>query len=308
MDLRQLSYFVKVSELGSFTKAAQIIGTGQPALSRQIRALEIEFGQSLLIRNGRGALPTEAGQRLLKHARDILYQVESMREDLSSGANTLGGRVIVGLPPSLARILAVPLSKAFSRSFPKGKLAIVESLSSNLISGIREGRLDIAIIYESKLSPDIELETLFEERLSVMCPTGARLAQQISVEDLSALNLIIPSRPNAIRLQVEAALNQYGLKPHVVLEIDGVSAILDLVESGAGFAILPPYAIKADARTREIRTIQIKSPGIKISVSIATSAKRMLTETQRATGAIMKEVIGECLYCWETPKRQSLKK
>ena len=80
MDLKQLEYFIRVAELGSFTRAgARALDIAQPALSRQVRLLEVELRQNLLLRNGRGATPTEAGQLLLDHARGILHQVERAR-------------------------------------------------------------------------------------------------------------------------------------------------------------------------------------------------------------------------------------
>ena len=82
MDLKQIEYFVRVAELGSFTRAAQVLGVAQPALSRQVRLLEVELRQNLLTRNGRGATPTEAGQVLLEHGRGILHQVERAKEDM----------------------------------------------------------------------------------------------------------------------------------------------------------------------------------------------------------------------------------
>ncbi|MEN9624294.1 MAG: HTH-type transcriptional regulator CynR, partial [Pseudomonadota bacterium] len=89
MDLKQLEYFVRVAELGSFTRAAQALNIAQPALSRQVRLLEVELRQNLLVRNGRGASPTQAGQLLLEHSRGILHQVERAREEM--------GRVRTGL-------------------------------------------------------------------------------------------------------------------------------------------------------------------------------------------------------------------
>ena len=107
MDLRQLEYFVRVAELGGFTRAAIALGVAQPALSRQVRLLEVELRQTLLARNGRGAVPTEAGQVLLEHARGILHQVDRAREELARLRGGLAGRVTLGLPPSVARALAV---------------------------------------------------------------------------------------------------------------------------------------------------------------------------------------------------------
>ncbi|MDO8284058.1 MAG: LysR family transcriptional regulator, partial [Rhodoferax sp.] len=102
MDLKQLEYFVRVAELGSFTRAAIALDIAQPALSRQVRLLEVELRQTLLTRNGRGALPTEAGKLLLAHGRGILHQVERAKEELGRVRGSLAGRVAVGLPTSLA--------------------------------------------------------------------------------------------------------------------------------------------------------------------------------------------------------------
>lgn len=82
MDLKQIEYFVRVAELGSFTRASVMLDIAQPALSRQVRLLEVELRQNLLVRNGRGATPTEAGRLLLEHGRGILHQVERAREEL----------------------------------------------------------------------------------------------------------------------------------------------------------------------------------------------------------------------------------
>ena len=82
MDLKQIAYFVRVAELGSFTRASLTLAIAQPALSRQIRLLEVELRQNLLVRNGRGVTLTEAGRLMLEHGRGILHQVERAREDL----------------------------------------------------------------------------------------------------------------------------------------------------------------------------------------------------------------------------------
>ena len=113
MNLKQLEYFVRVAELGSFTRASQALDIAQPALSRQVRQLEVELRQSLLTRNGRGAVPTEAGELLLAHGRGILHQVRRAREEMSQVRGELAGRVAVGLPPSIAKVLTVPLTRAF---------------------------------------------------------------------------------------------------------------------------------------------------------------------------------------------------
>src|SRR5829696_5101685 len=165
MDLKQLEYFVRVAELGSFTRAAIALDVAQPALSRQVRLLEVELRQNLLTRNGRGASPTEAGQLLLQHGRGILHQVERAREELGRVRGALAGRVAVGLPPSVAKVLAVPLIRAFRQRMPDASVSISEGLSAGMHESLTNGRLDIALLYNTSPSPDLELTPLLEENL-----------------------------------------------------------------------------------------------------------------------------------------------
>src|SRR2546422_8210 len=99
MDLRQLDYFVHVAELGSFSKAASLLSIAQSALSTRVRKLEVELKQPLLHRNGRGVTPTDAGKRLLVHARGILMQVDRTRAELAEFRSTPSGHIVIGLPP-----------------------------------------------------------------------------------------------------------------------------------------------------------------------------------------------------------------
>lgn len=165
MDLKQLEYFVKVAEMGSFTKAAIALHVAQPALSRQVRLLEVELRQNLLKRNGRGASPTEAGQLLLAHGRGILHQVERAREELARARDGLTGRVVLGMPPSVARVLTVPLTRAFKEKMPDAQLSITEGLSAAMQESLMSGRLDIALLYNATATTGIEIRHLLDEEL-----------------------------------------------------------------------------------------------------------------------------------------------
>ncbi|HEY8049641.1 MAG TPA: LysR substrate-binding domain-containing protein, partial [Ramlibacter sp.] len=234
MDLKQLEYFVRVAELGSFTRAAVELDVAQPALSRQVRLLEVELRQTLLVRNGRGAVPTEAGQVLLEHGRGILHQVQRARDDLGRLRGGLSGRVALGLPSSVARVLAVPLTRAFREAMPDAKLSISEALSSGLQEGLASGRLDIAVLYNAQPSRELDVIPLVEEDLLLVRARPPGLHEDpppgpVELAEVAKLPLVIPSRPNAIRMHVESALARIGARPNVALEIDGVTAILDLV-------------------------------------------------------------------------------
>ena len=287
MDLKQLEYFVRVAELGSFTRAAQALDVAQPALSRQVRLLEVELRRNLLLRNGRGANPTEAGKLLLEHARGILHQVERAREELGRVGGALAGRVAIGLPPSLSRLLAVPLTRAVRQQLPQASVSICEGLSINMQEWLATGRLDIAVLYNAQPAPEIEITPLLEEELVLVQPRPPGLPQDpppepIRLKDIASLPLVIPSRPNAIRMHVEAAMANIGLRPLVALEIDGVPAMLDLVADGAGAALLSRHAVASSIRPSAYQTRAVIDPPLRTRLSLAVSSQRPSTLTQKA--------------------------
>jgi LysR family nitrogen assimilation transcriptional regulator len=296
MDLKQLEYFVRVAELGSFTRAATALNIAQPALSRQVRLLEVELRQTLLTRNGRGAVPTEAGKLLLAHGRGILHQVDRAREELGRVRGSLAGRVAVGLPSSLARVLTVPLTRAFRRQMPDATISISEGLSVAMQESLVNGRLDIAVLYNAQPTTEVEIAPLLEEDLLLVQLRSTGLVEDpqpgpISLKAVSLLPLVIPSRPNAIRMHVEAEMANSGCRPNIALEIDGVSAILDLVADGAGCAVLSRNAVASSVRPSAFMLRPIQEPGLRIKVSLATSSQRPATLTQQATLALLRDTV-----------------
>ena len=300
MDLKQLEYFVRVAEMGSFTRAALALDIAQPALSRQVRLLEVELHQSLLTRNGRGAIPTEAGQLLLAHGRGILHQVERAREELGRVRGSLAGRVAVGLPTSLARVLTVPLTRAFRQQMPDATISISEGLSVAMQESLMNGRLDIAVLYNAQPGFETEITPLLEENLLLVQARPPGLPEDpapgpVSLQEVAGLPLVIPSRPNAIRMHVESEMANIGCRLKIALEIDGVSAILDLVADGAGSAVLSRNAVDSSVRPSAYTVRPIANPALRTKVSLATSSQRPTTLTQQATLALIKETVARII-------------
>ena len=281
MDLKQIEYFVRVAELGSFTRAASALSIAQPALSRQVRLLEVELRQNLLVRNGRGAVPTEAGKLLLEHGRGILHQVQRLHEELGRVRGSLAGRVAIGLPPSIAKVLTVSLTREFRAKLPQAALSISEGLSFAMQESLINGRLDIALLYGAAATPGLQITPLFEEDLYLVQRQASRKnAQMASLKEVAALPLIIPTRPNAIRMLVEAEFAKADLHSNIILEIDGVQAILDLVLDGAGCAVLSKNAVDTSGHPDLFSVRPIA--GLRSKLSVAVSSLRPATLTQQA--------------------------
>ncbi|MDI9330861.1 MAG: LysR substrate-binding domain-containing protein [Alphaproteobacteria bacterium] len=301
MDLKQLESFVRVAELGSFTRAAIALGVQQPLLSRHVRQLEVELRQNLLDRNGRGVTLTEAGRVLLEHARGILHQVEVAREDLGAVRGALGGRVSIGLPPSLSRLITVPLCQAFKQKLPGAQLTLTEGFSLQMYEALRSGRLDMAVLYNPTISPELETSSLHEESLMLIGSPAAmrqhalKAKTELTLQQVSALPLILPSQPNAFRLLIESEMLNAQLRPRVVLEVDGLNAILELVREGLGFAVLPPYTLSSHVPSNDFSLHRITRPKLMSQLRLVWSARRQLTPTHQAAIAITQERVSDAL-------------
>ena len=298
MDLKQIETFVQVAELGSFTRAASVLRVAQPALSRQVRALEVDLRQTLFDRNGRGVTLTEAGKRLLAHGRGILQQVQRARQDLDEQRGAASGLLSIGLPPSIGRTLTAPLVEAFRAQFPKATLTMVEGLSTYTLEWLVSGRIDCAVVYNATPSAAIDLMPVLDEQLFLVSARQARtpslarssarrepaagnvrpVGKGITLADLAALELVIPSRPHTIRMKLETTLAEAGLKPRVALEIESVPAMLDLLQRHPLHAVLSLNAIRGGDREAAFvaRPILLGAgrPPLATSLWIATSAQR----------------------------------
>ena len=298
MELKQLEYFVQVAELGSFTRASVALNIAQPALSRQIRLLEVELHHNLLTRNGRGAVPTEAGKLLLEHGRGILHQVALAREELAGARGALAGRVSVGLPPSLSKLITVPLTHAFRKALPNAQLTLTEGFSLLMSEGLRVGNLDMALLYNPEKSPELEMALLHTEALVLISPrtsspatTKTRKSTRIQLAQVAALALILPSRPNAFRLLIEREMRTIGSTPKIMMEVDGLNAILNLVQEGLGHAVLPAYTLSSFDDVQPFVVRQIHSPQIQSQLALVWSARRPSTQTQKVALEVLQKVI-----------------
>jgi LysR family nitrogen assimilation transcriptional regulator len=282
MELKQIEYFVRVAELGSFTKASIALDVAQSALSRQVRLLEIELGKNFLIRNGRGVTLTDAGRVLLEHGRGLMYQIDHLHEKLAREQAGLVGKVALGLPSTLSKLLIVPLLRCFREELPDAVISIGEGLSLHMQEAVINGRLDVAVMYDVNQSPDIELIPIFEQSLYLVQRRVDDVEEgTIELKELANIPLVIPRRPNIIRMHVESALSNIGLHPNIAIEVDVVSAIMDLVLEGEGSAILPYCTIYALGGLENFTIRLIENPPITTNLFIAISAHRPLTKVQK---------------------------
>jgi LysR family nitrogen assimilation transcriptional regulator len=191
--------------------------------------------------------------------------------------------------------MAVPLTRAFRQQLPQASLSISEGLSVNMQEWLQTGRIDIAVLYNAQPVPEIEVQPLLEEELWLIQSRPPGLHEDpppppIPLRELAEVPLIIPSRPNAIRMLVESELANIGCRPVVALEIDGVPAILELVADGAGAAVLSRNAVASSSRPSAYRLRAI-TPTLHTRLSLAVSSQRPATLTQQQTLGLIRDTL-----------------
>ena len=159
LENKHLRSFLRVLDLGSFSKAAKSLHIAQPALSQHVQKLEDLLGVRLLDRSSRGVSATPDGRDFSARAREILALVDSAERRYRRGSDEVYGEIRLGLPGSVCPVLAPPLMLAAAARYPGIQLEIFELMSGDLASQLREGRADIAVLFNVDETEDFTSET-----------------------------------------------------------------------------------------------------------------------------------------------------
>lgn len=278
MNLRQIECFVRIAELGSFTRASVLIGVPQPSLSRHIRLLEEVLKTPLFRRHGRGVALTPAGRSFLDCATTVLQTLQGGMRAVEEMRANPEGHLVIGLPSRLAGFAAAPLVRAFRSQFPRASITVAEGLSTTLQEWLLLGRINIAVLVDPLPSADLELEFLHKEELVLVGPSRAGSGKgakgtSVAVKQLARFPLILPRIPNATRSAVERAAAKAGFRLNVTVEVDTVQNILELVAGRLGYAILPRSAVRKIGAKR-VHVAVIHSPGLSQSLFLAVSSRQ----------------------------------
>ena len=260
MDLRQLRYFAAIVEEGSFSAAAGRLNVAQSALSLHVKRLEQRFGLDLLVRQHSGVRPTEAGVRLLDHARLILAQVRAAERDLQAAVEQPAGAVTIGIPAGVGRVLNGPLLEAARSELPNVSLEIVEVLPTIVGEWLADGLIRLGLRYELERSSAVG-DILAEEQLYLV--SGKRLPRWdngLSLADLAGIPLIMPTcTPNPAHCIATYAAGR-GIALDIAARVDSLATILELVMAQPGQAVLTAGAFLNEWRQGKLFAYPLVPP------------------------------------------------
>jgi LysR family transcriptional regulator, nitrogen assimilation regulatory protein len=292
MRYRQLRYFCKIVECGSFSRAAATIHVAQPALSQQIAELEAQMGVELLHRSARGVRATRAGEVLYREALGILRQMEQIPSLVRSDSGGVEGSVSLGIVSILGPRVATAVVAACREALPKVILKLVALDSASLRDRVEAQTLDMAIVFESDLLlPALARQPLFRQRLYFV---GHALqgvpSSSFSLAQVAELPLVLPSRPNVVRVLLDDALKSAGLSPIIVAELDDAPSLLAAVRAGLGGVILPTGNL-TDIGGGDLSAPALIEPPLYLTASIVSDSDTPLSRAGEALRTLLIELV-----------------
>lgn len=289
MNLRQLTYFLQIAELQSISRAASVLHVAQPSLSRQIQLLEHELGVLLFLRSDKGVTLTEAGHALQERANAVLLQVRQIRDDIGVQSRTPRGELSFGLPPSMYRLLTVPLVCEFRQRYPEVQLLVTEGVSATMHEAVLTAKLDTAVVSDVEPLSLLRSQLLLREQLFLVgaSDAGLDMATELPVRELAERPLLLTSRPNAMRVIVERALAEHGHQVKPVVQTNSARLLCELAAQGQGFSVLPYCAISTAFAAGRVSAAPLAD--LSVTWTLVSSRER----SQTLVGRKLRELIIE---------------
>lgn len=290
MDIRQLRYFVAISDEGSFSRAAERLNIAQPALSLHVRKMEDALGTRLLLRHSNGVTPTEAGLHLIERARRLLSEFDQMRDEMHQIGKEPGGTVRIGLPGTISDILSVPLIAHLHERHPGIKLIVAEAMSGFVGEWLEEGRIDLGVLYGATNRKHIRLTPLLREELVILLPPHATPPTPVTLTALADMPVILPSASHGLRRMVERHLLDSGLSASPAIEVDSYNCIKRLVQDGFGCSILPVHAVAEESKRGLLQAFPFADQPIWRDVYLARHQTRNLSRAANIVNQSLQDV------------------
>jgi LysR family transcriptional regulator, cyn operon transcriptional activator len=229
------------SRSGNFTRR-EALHVSQHTLSQQIRQLEDTLRAPLLDRSGRMIALTDAGLAYLGYARRALQDLEAGRRAIHDVQELSRGTLRVAMTPTFTAYLAGPLVKTFNSRYPGITLTIQEMPQERMETLLNDDALDVGVAFDEVRSPDIEGETLLSESLALMVGKShpyAKRRRAITLEDFNREALVLLNPEFATRVQIDRLCRRLGAAPRIAIEVNSISAIVEIVRRGRLATVLP---------------------------------------------------------------------
>lgn len=274
MNLKWLEHFLRIAETGSLSKASIASGVSQPALSRSIRDLERALSTQLFYRDGRGVRLTEDGTRLTLMASQVMNSVDELAASFADIEHGLRSAA-VGMLPSTAQFLTIPLIARMRSQHPDARLHLLDGSSGHVLEWLADGRLDLAVLHDTPALRRYNPEPVLTHALTLVGSTRhPPLPEVVPFDDLARYPLILTSRAHATRRDIDTLAATRGVRLNIAYESDSMTALLQLVEAGYGWSMLPEQICGTRLLNGLVQSAKVVDPQITRTIVLATPINR----------------------------------
>lgn len=270
MNLRTLRYFVAIADAGSFTAAATALSIAQSALTRQLRDLETELGVQLLQRGPRGVRLTQEGATLYESAQRMLAESARVRQLLTNGDAASASTVVLGVSPTLTRVLLPGVFERCHHSLAGIRLVVREAFTPQLLESLERGRIDLAVVTNPEPNRALAHQPLLAEPFALITPADADTPPVVPLAALAKIPLLMTRLHRGI---VERTLAPLGTRLNIQAEIDSVDAIRELVLQGRWATVMPVSVFK-EQRQGTVRLSEVSGVQLHRMLMLATRIER----------------------------------
>lgn len=263
MEIATLRNFLKLAELGNFTRAATALGVSQPALSQQIARLEEELGRPVIERQGRPLRLTEAGVLLRERAARIVALADDTVREL--GDDGIHGKVLVAAIPTIAPYLLPGLLRSFSAAHPQARVEVHEEVTETLLRSLAQGVLDLGVLALpiDEMPPYLQVEPLFDDPMHLVLPAGHPLADsaEVPLDAIRGEPLVLLDEAHCLSTQIRGFCRQRSFQPVTTGRTTQLAMVQELVALGHGVSFIPALAERLDPSERRVyRPLEGEAP------------------------------------------------
>lgn len=295
MDTSQLRAFLKIAEAGSISRAAESLGIAQPSLSQQLLRLEDEAGFKLFHRTAKGVTITEAGRIFQERVRQILISTEQALEDARHLKTEASGQVVLAMPPTVCRMVAVALYELLRVRAPLVKLRIVGAFSGTIRGWLEAGKIDMGVLYDLGVLRNLSTRRLVDDELFLVGRDeafGTAVAPPtIAVSRLKGQTIITSGPQHGLRRVLEREISLKRLELGDLIEVDALEPIKQMAAAGLGYAFLPLSCLADETARGELDVARLEGAPVMRRLSLVRNPASMVTQASVIVEDLMVEVV-----------------
>lgn len=292
-SLRQLRVFVTVAHARSFSRAGEIVGLSQSAVSHSVKELEQQTGVRLLDRTTREVALTEAGQQLASRLERVLDELHSTLREAGRVGTQLTGKVRIAASQTISAHLIPQCIAESNRCYPEINFVLHDRPQQWVLESIRQGEVDFGIVIDPGAVNDLQCETILSEPFLLLCRQDHRFARRESIDwhDLQSERLVLQDYASGSRPLIDAALAHFSVSARIVQEIGHPATLFPMVEAGIGISVLPALALPLPQDSHLI--VKRLTPGMERQLMLARRKNRSLSTAAQALWEIVRAQAGE---------------